>query len=68
MDDIGCFSTTWKEHIAVLKEVLYCLESVRFTNAILCMKPPSNMKQLHAFLGIGQLLQKYVALNKPTYL
>ena len=37
MDDIGCYSNLWKEHIALLEEVLYCLESVRFTiNQLKC--------------------------------
>ena len=31
MHDIGCFSTLWKDHMALLEEVQYPLESVRFT-------------------------------------
>ena len=84
MDDIGCFSNSWDNHIHLLKEVLQCLQSVGFTinplkcewvvketdflghwltptgikpwmkkiDAILRLKPPSNIKELCAFLDM----------------
>ena len=84
MDDIGCFSDSWDNHLHLLNKVLQCLQSVGFTinplkcewvvketdflghwltptgikpwkknnDAILCLKQPSNIKELHAFLGM----------------
>ena len=37
MDDIGCFSNSWEEHLGLLEEVLCWWESVRFTtNPLKC--------------------------------
>ena len=37
MDDIGCFSDSWDNHLHLLKEVLQCLQSVGFTiNPLKC--------------------------------
>ena len=33
MDDISCFSNSWKEHLALLEEVLHHLESVGLHNS-----------------------------------
>ena len=84
MDDIGCFSNSWDNHLHLLNEVLQCLQSVGFTinplkfewavketdflgywltptgikpwkkkiDIIFCLKPPSNIKELHVFLGM----------------
>ena len=30
LDDIGCFSSLWEEHLALLEEVLHRFESVGF--------------------------------------
>ena len=84
MDDIGCFSDSWNEHLQQIKIVLQCLQSVGFTinplkcewaveetdflghwltptgikpwkkkiDAVLRLKPPCNIKELRAFLGM----------------
>ena len=37
MDDIGCFSDSWDNHLHLLKQVLQCLQSVGFTiNPLKC--------------------------------